>query len=263
VAPHRTIDRVASLIRARADSTQTADRLRLTLLRGVGPHYIRAVGPVVLEKVLAGSWGLNMVLVPLPGSGLLVHSPTWLGDDTFDRVAALGDPAILFAPNHFHHLSLARFRARWPRAVAVASETAIPRLRAKGHDGIVPVDAVADLLPVGARWLPCAGPRAGEAFLSLDDHGQRTWIVSDAFFNVARPVTGVTGLALRALRSTGGLRIGSTFLWLALRDARAYRSWITGALEREVPTRMLFSHGVAAEGADLAQRLARLVAARV
>jgi hypothetical protein len=221
------------------------------------------VGIVSLEKVLPDGWGLNMVLVPLAGGRLLVHSPTWLGDDTFGRVAAHGDPAILFAPNHFHHLSLARFRARWPKAVAVASETAIPRLRAKGHEGLVPIDAVANLLPHGARWLPCAGTRAGEAFLSVDDEGARTWVVSDAFFNVARPVTGVAGLALRALQSTGGLRIGSTFLWLALRKVAAYRAWIMDALARESPAKMFFSHGIAAEGADLTERLTQLVASRL
>jgi hypothetical protein len=156
------------------------------------------VGIVVLEKRLPDGWGLNMVLVPLADRRLLVHSPTWIGDDTFDRVADHGDPAILFAPNHYHHLSMARFRARWPKAAAVASETALPRLRAKGHEGLMPIEAVANLLPAGARWLPCAGTRAGEAFLSIDDGGARTWIVSDAFFNVERPVTGVTGLALRA-----------------------------------------------------------------
>jgi hypothetical protein len=221
------------------------------------------MGIVVLEKILADGWGLNMILVPLPAGRLLVHSPTWLDDDTFDRVAAVGEPAILFAPNHYHHLSLSRFRLRWPNALAIASDTAIPRLRAKGHEGVRPIEAVADLLPVGAHWLPCAGTRAGEAFLSMDDRGARTWIVCDAFFNVERPVTGAMGLALRALRSTGGLRIGSTFLWMALRDSQVYRDWITGALERETPTKMLFSHGAIAEGADLTERLRRLLTARI
>ncbi len=218
---------------------------------------------VVLEKAQRGGWGLNMILVPLPGGGLLVHSPTWLGDDTFDRVAAIGEPRILFAPNHFHHLSLGRFRARWPGAVAVASDVAIPRLRSKGHDGVLPIDTVAGLLPAGARWLPCEGTRAGEAFLSIEDGGERTWIVSDAFFNVERPVTGVTGFALRALGTTPGLRIGSTFLWLGLRDRPAYKRWISHALSRETPAKMLFSHGVAASGAHLAERLTAEVEARI
>jgi hypothetical protein len=218
---------------------------------------------VVLEKARSSGWGLNMILVPLPGGGLLVHSPTWLGDDTFDRVAALGEPKILFAPNHFHHLSLGRFRARWPAAAAVASDVAIPRLRSKGHEGVVPIDTVAALLPAGARWLPCQGTRAGEAFLSIEDGGVRTWIVSDAFFNVERPVTGVTGVALRALKTTPGLCIGRTFLWLGLRDRATYKQWITDALSRETPTRMLFSHGIAANGADLTERLMAEVEARI
>jgi len=213
----------------------------------------------VLEKRAGSGWGLNMILVPLAGGGLLVHSPTWLGDDTFDRVAAIGEPTILFAPNHFHHLSLARFRERWPNAVAVASDVALPRLRSKGHDGLASIGATK---LDGARWLACEGTRAGEALVSIDD-GQRTWIACDAFFNVERPVTGVMGLALRALDTTPGLRIGSTFLWMALRDRAAYKKWILARIAEERPTKLFVSHGVAVEGADLPERLARLVEERV
>ena len=38
----------------------------------------------------------------------------------------------------------------------------------------------------------------------------------DAFFHVTRPVRGVTGFALRMLRTTPGLCVGTTFLWLAV-----------------------------------------------
>ena len=217
----------------------------------------------VLEKDAGSGWGLNMLVIPLPGGGTLVHSPTWLGDDTFARVEALGEPKVLFAPNHFHHMSVARFRERWPNATVVASEVATPRLKAKGHDGLASLASVAPLLPTGAHWLPCEGTKAGEAFLSLPGERGPTWIVSDAFFNVDRRVTGFLGFALRTLKTTPGLAIGQTFLWMALRDRATYKKWILDGLERECPTRMLFSHGVAIEGVDLHERLAALVDARL
>ena len=217
----------------------------------------------VLEKAVGSGWGLNMIVVPLPCGGTLVHSPTWLGDETFAQVGALGEPKILFAPNHFHHMSLARFRERWPNAAAVASDVATPRLRAKGHEGLASLASVASLLPAGAKWLPCEGTKAGEAFLSLPGERGPTWLVSDAFFNVVRPITGFMGVVLRALKTTPSLAVGQTFLWVAVRDRAVYKKWILELVERERPTRILFSHGVAIEGDDLHERLAALVRARL
>ena len=95
-----------------------------------------------------------MFAIPLPDGGVLIHSPTWLGDDsTFSRIEAVGTPRVLFAPNHFHHLSLARFRDRYPQALAVATWTALTRLQAKGHEGLSDVTAAAPLLPAGARFV--------------------------------------------------------------------------------------------------------------
>ncbi len=65
------------------------------------------------------------------------------------------------------------------------------------------------------------------------------------------------------LKTTPGLAIGQTFRWMALRDRATYKKWILDGLERERPTRMLFSHGVAIEGLDLHERLAALVDARL
>jgi hypothetical protein len=218
---------------------------------------------VALEKLASSGWGLSMLVVPLPSGGVLVHSPTWLGDETFARVEAIGEPEILFAPNHFHHMSLARFRARWPNAKPVASDVATPRLRARGHEGLASLASVASSLPEGAHWLACEGTKAGEAFLSLPGERGATWLVSDAFFNVERPTTGAMGFTLRALKTTPGLSIGQTYLWLALADRVRYKKWILAELSRERPTKMLFSHGVTIEADDLADRLAALVERRL
>ena len=204
-----------------------------------------------------------MTLMRLPDGGVLVHSPTWLGDDTFARVAAVGEPRILFAPNHFHHLALPRFREQWPAALVVAGRLAIPGLKKRGHDTVVHIDEATPLLPPGARWLECEGTRAGETLLSIEGATGRTWIACDAFFNVERPVTGVMGVVLHALKTTPGLAIGQTFNWLALRDRRVYREWALAALERERPTTLWMSHGETVVRPDLSEVLSQLVRARV
>jgi len=221
---------------------------------------------VRFEKLLPSGWELCMLVVRLPERGALVYSPTWLGEDTFARVDAIGEPRVLVAPNHFHHLSLARFHERYPSAKVVCGTTALPRLRAKGYDYVAPVSEAADLLPSGAAFLECEGTRAGETFLSLPstngDSG-RTWLACDAFFNVERPVTGITGVGLRALKTTPGLSIGQTFRWLALKEERAYAAWLVAAIAREKPTRLYLSHGEPIASPELPARLAALAKSRL
>lgn len=209
-----------------------------------------------------GGWMLDMILVstspPSSDDGsCLVYSPTWLGEATRDTVAAFGEPRVLVAPNHYHHLSLPRFRATWPGATAIASDDARPRLRRQGHEGLQGLDAVA--LGPDVRLLPCEGTKTGETWVSVTRGDRRVLIVGDAFFHVPGPVHGPTGLALRALRTAPGLCLGRTFQWLAIRDAAAYRRFALATLDRERPDTILFSHGEPLVGSDAASRCAELV----
>lgn len=238
-----------------------AHQVEIRLERPPGVHF-----PTVLqiERVAANGWPNNMFAIPLPNHGAIVHSPTWLGDDsTFSRVEAAGTPRVLFAPNHFHHLSLARFRARYPEAIAVASPSALVRLRAKGHQGLRALADAAPLLPQGARFLACEGLRSGEAWLSfVDDRGRRTLLVGDAFFHVRQRVKGIAGFVLRRLGTLPGLTIGDTFRWLAVSDRQKYRGWATEVIRGEAPRRLAMSHGAVVEQDDLVERLVSLLEAR-
>lgn len=204
-----------------------------------------------------------MVIVALPDGGTIVHSPTWLGDGTFEAIEKLGPPRVLLAPNHYHHLSLPKFRERYPEARVACAEAAIPRLRKKGNDRLCTLAEIAGELPSGARYLVPSGLRNGEAWVSLPVEQGRVWIVCDAFFNLNRPVRGPMGWALRATATVGGLRIGDTFRWLAVADRRAYRDWTLYRLAEERPSVLVVSHGDPLESRDLGDQLASLVHARL
>jgi hypothetical protein len=203
-----------------------------------------------VEKDVGGGWHNAMFVVRLRSGGLLIHSPTRLGDGMFEQIAALGPVEVLFAPNHFHHLGLPRYRERFAEANVACSAGARPRLEKKGHAGLVDLSEVEPLLPEGGRFLHCEGLKNGEVFLSLDAGGTRTWIVCDAFFHETRPIRGARTLLLRALGVAPGLRIGRTFHWVGLADRKAYRAWLDQALEREQPKRILVSHGTPIEVGD-------------
>jgi hypothetical protein len=214
-----------------------------------------------IEKVLDSGWSLNMTLVRLDDGSVLVHSPTWIDDDTFARVEAFGEPRVLFAPNHFHHLSLKKFAGKYPRAKVVAGSAAIARIVKKS--GLVPrpVHEIEDMMPKGARWLECEGTAAGETWLSLRE--ERELLVSDAFFNVNREVTGAVGFILGALKTFPGLSLGQTFRWFALRSDGEFGQWAKREIARDAPKRLWTSHGDEAEGDDLVERLTTLIERRL
>jgi hypothetical protein len=216
-----------------------------------------APGVHQLDRIDSNGWRVQMTTVDLGDGSLAVHSPTWLGDGTFEALEALGAPRILFAPNHFHHASLRRFRERWPDAVVCAAPGAIRRLAARGHAGITTIDDVP--LPSGVRWVPCEGVKTGETWIAVNG----TWIVCDSFFNLDAPVTGFVGFALRQLKTFPGLCIGDTFRWLGLADRARYVAWVLSEIERDPPTRVVFSHGAPLEGPDVATRIASILRERL
>lgn len=220
---------------------------------------VSRIGPGLsrLERPGPGGWSFNMIVVALRDGGLLLHGPTFAGEDTFAAVTALGEPRVLVAPNNYHHLHLARFRERFPGAIAVASRDALPRLGQKGHPDLQEIAAVEHLLPDGARFLRCEGTKSGEAWLSLPGDDGPTWIVCDAFFNLHGPLHGPTGLALRALRVGPGLQVSRTYRWLALADSRRYLYWALDTIAHERPRRLVVSHGEPLEADDLPERLGK------
>jgi len=191
-----------------------------------------------------------MVVVPVVG-GTVVYSPTWLGDDTFDRVEALGKPLLLFAPNHYHNLSLGRFHARYPDVPVAAGARALDRLKRKTKLDIQPIASLAPTIQ-GARFLECDGAKSGDTWV-LDDDG--ALVVGDAFFNAPGPMRGFEGWAVRMIKAAPGLSVGVTFTQLVLDNTAKFLAWTHSTLETAPVKRVLFCHGDPLEGESPASRL--------
>ncbi len=187
-----------------------------------------------------------MHAVTFSNGEVLLYSPTWLGEETLAEFQGLGRVRYLVAPNHYHHLDLAKYRAAFPEARALASMRARVRLEKLGHSGLTSLEDVG--LPSTARWIIPRGTKTGEAWLSLDcpdqdGHTDRVWLVCDAFFHVNAPVRGIEGMVLRWMNAVPGVALGATFKFLGVGNRDEYASDVEAALDRERPTRVLFSHG--------------------
>jgi hypothetical protein len=214
------------------------------------------------ERVVNGV-PLRSLVVRLADGRVAVHSPIrGLGRRAHDALAAIGAPAFLIAPNHFHNLGLREYAAAYPGASVIASPTAAPRVaRRCGHEVHTPA-LLGAALPAGMSLLEPPGTRAGELWLSFESPAGRAWSAGDAFFNIARTPRTPMGLLLRLLGISAGLRIGASFRWL-VRDRPGYRRWLLDAIAAQRPTTLIPCHGEILADPELPQRLRRLVEQRV
>ena len=220
-----------------------------------------APGLFVLEAWKRSGWGWSTVALRLPGGGTLLYSPSWLGERTRELVEQVGEPRVLLAPSHFHHLALARYRTWWPDALAVAPAAALPRLARKGHAALRPLDDALGLLPGGTRALGCEGVKSGEAWLSVPLERGRALLVCDAFMNVVRPLSGAEGFVVGRVLRIGPLCVSGTWGFMHQADGPRFRAWARETLRREQPTVLVPTHGAPVSGADLAERLIALLGA--
>lgn len=219
---------------------------------GMTPPIPVGDGLWMIRKTLPNGWGFNTFVVRLPSGGLLIHTPIDGGEENFKAIEQLGEVRVLFAPNHYHRLSLPSFVARYPNAELLASGAACPRLREKGNPTVKPwTDSAA---VKGLQIFDVPGLKNGESWILADG----TLIVCDAFFNWLKSVRGVVGFALRRLHVIPGLRVSKTFKWVGIGDTEAYLAWSVPWLRKLSANKLLVSHGEPLELANLGEQLAAL-----
>jgi hypothetical protein len=206
---------------------------------------------------------LRSVALRLADGRLAVYSPIrGLGREAHRELAAIGDPAIVIAPNHYHNLGLKEYAAAYPGVTVVASAVAAPRLRRRCGLEVSDETGLRSALPGHISVMVPPETKNGELWISAEGSGGRAWVVGDAFFNLARTPRSLVGLLLRILGISPGLRIGSSFRWL-LKDRAAYRRWLADALGDQRPTMLIPCHGDILAEPALTERLVRLVEERL
>ncbi|MCA9513485.1 MAG: hypothetical protein KC635_00925 [Myxococcales bacterium] len=189
---------------------------------------------------------------------LVLYGAPPLDDAVAAAIGALGPVAAIVAPNTFHHLHLADAARRWPGARLVGP----PGLARKRPD--LSFDAVADApaAPLGDGLEVAAilaGPKLHE--LAVFHRPSRSLLVADLVFNVAEPVTRLTGLILR----TTGVRRGlaCSRLWRAWTKDRAAHDAAIARIAEWPFTRVVPAHGAVLEADDAPARLLAAIAKRM
>ena len=198
-----------------------------------------------------------MAVVGLSAGGLLVVSPgSPLSEALFEQLSGWGAPLFLLAPNHFHHLGIAAWKARFPEASVVAHPRAHTRLRKKVPS--VQIDGLAHLNAALQEDVRVFGPpmaKQGETWISVKTKDGVAWFVTDGIINEERLPSGPVGLVLRLLGFRTELMINPLFKRLFLTDKVAYQEWLRAELDRDRPVLFVPSHGAPIRGPDVYDRL--------
>ncbi len=205
-----------------------------------------------MKQTTKSGWTLRSHAVALNDGELLLVSPlSSMREEQLAATDALGKPTFFLAPNHFHHMGLGRALDRYKDATAVCGPQAAPRLAKQCPVPFADLDLLRERLPSHVELLVPTGTRGGEVFLKVTDGDDVVWVVGDAIFNETEPVTGATGMILRATGTWGPVKIGKTFVWLGLKDRAEYRRWFLDQLERDTPTVLAPAHGDTLRSAEL------------
>jgi len=185
---------------------------------------------------------------------LLLHSPIALSDELERGSRELGEVTAILAPNRFHHLYARGAVERF----ASARLYNVPGLPQKRRDL-----TFSGVLTAAARELPenfsdILQPLALEGTPVLNEvalyhRPSASLITADMVFNIRKPATFATKLALSAMGTPG--RLGqSRFFQVYTRDKAAMRSSLREVLSPPM-RRIVMGHGEVVEHPDASELL--------
>ena len=205
---------------------------------------LAADGSIRVLKYSFGFGTANTLAARLDDGSWLVVSPAiGLPASALDALGQDGDVSALVAPNGFHHLGQATWRARFPKAVSYAPEGALARLAKKA--AAVPFRSLGELtLPARiGRHLP-EGMKVPDLLLSVRAGDGAVWFVGDLISNtVAGDVKGFPGFMFRLLGGGPGYRFNKVPTMVYLRDKKAWKASVRALFEQTAPTAVVPAHG--------------------
>ncbi|MGY4396788.1 hypothetical protein ACVWZA_001973 [Sphingomonas sp. UYAg733] len=207
---------------------------------------LTADGEIIWLKYDFGPGTCNAVGVKLrDGSWAVISPPRNPSEEVFGFFMTRGGVSALIAPNAFHNMGQAEWRARFTTASSYAPAGAMTRL-AKKTPGIsyLPLEELtARFAP--ARWLLPDGMKAPDILFHMPANGADIWWLGDQFSNMA-PDDQILPLRLLATLFFGsglGFRANAKPELVYVADRTAWLDSIAASLAEAPPTIVVPAHG--------------------
>jgi hypothetical protein len=189
----------------------------------------------------------NCFVAGLPAGKLLVLSPAHrLPAAAFADLKAIGEVAAVVASNGFHHLGVAAWRDRYPRARFFSPSLSRERIRKK-NPGAGTLEPLSELLPLlgdGVVLREAPATRCGEMWAIARVDGGHAWFVSDVLANLpVLPSNLLLKLLFQWTRSAPGYRVFHLGLNFIVRDKKLVLRTLLDDLEAFPPSIVVPAHG--------------------
>lgn len=223
-------------------------------------------GDVLWLKYWWGPGSANALAFRLRDGGWAIVSPPASAPDcVYDAIGSRGEVRMLIAPNAFHNLGQAAWRARFPVATSYAPRGAHERL-AKQTPEIAyrPTEQLAGALVPARMFIP-EGMKTPDMLLRIPFEGGRLWWLGDQFSNNSKTDQAfLFRLLSRVVANGPGFWCNPKPELVYVRDRSAWLSSMRAALSENPPTIVLCAHGnpLTSDTAARTQRALDVVAAR-
>lgn len=224
----------------------------------------RAAGVAVVEYSFAKQGTANCFIARMGDGRLLVVSPaTRLTDADAASITELGEIGAVVAPNGYHHLGIAEWRQRFPRARYFAAAETVKRIRSKNP-------SAGELEPLNLL-LPLVGPnvwvgevpntKCGETWVWVKTATGYVWFVSDMLANIPElPSNPIARLVFKLSKSAPGYRVFSLALTFMVKDKKATLRTMADEMRSHPPSIVVPAHGAPLTDPDIAARTQALIA---
>ena len=185
--------------------------------------------------------GRRMTIARKENGGLVLHSPIALDLGAMAQLDELGPVEEILIPSAVHRMDAARFAARYPGARVLCPEGATKKVEeACRVDGTF-LDLTED---TRLSLRPLEGTKRREGVLTVRGPKGTCLVFCDAVFNLPHS-SGLGGLLIRCVGSSGGPRVTPMARLLLVDDKAAFRSDLLKLSESEGLYCILVAHRVA------------------
>jgi glyoxylase-like metal-dependent hydrolase (beta-lactamase superfamily II) len=209
-------------------------------------HSVTKDGGVQTLKYSFGPGMANTVAMRLRDGGWLVVSPSAKSPpEVLDRLASQGPVRALLAPNGFHHMGHAAWRARFPEARSYAPARALARLRKKAPN--VPFESADELglsLPPSIAILQPDGMKAPDLLVRWRSDSDTVWFTGDLISNTsAEDMKPFPRFVFGLLGSKGGFCVNRVPSIVYIKDRPAWIASVRKSFDDAPPTVVMPGHG--------------------
>jgi hypothetical protein len=212
--------------------------------------------PALLCTYSFGPGLANTLAAAVPGGVVVVSPPVNPTESAFAELEKHGAVRAIIAPNAFHTMGIAPWRARYPDVPVFAPAQAVTRVEKQAKvSGIRPIAEARSILGDRLEIVDMPHYKTGEILVRWPIEGGWAWYVTDVIMNLPEAPKGLFGAVFKWTKSAPGLRRNAVAGMFMTKDKRALYAWLAEQAEKTPPKLIVPCHGDTVTPADPAAEI--------